>query len=219
MNRSDLISINDIRSLWLLTAAVLLLATLSAADDSVLAVPMEVPRSQGEIKIDGVLEEDAWATALVIPLRFETRPRENVSPSVETTGYITYDDQNVYVAFEAQDPDPRRIRAHLSDRDTAWNDDWVGVVLDTFNDERRAFEFFVNPLGVQMDMIQDDVSRREDAAWDAIWSSAGQCDGAQPARFVSMWPIGSATSVSAATPAISGSWKWGSGPSSIALRV
>jgi len=174
MNRSDLISINDIRSLWLLTAAVLLLATLSAADDSVLAVPMEVPRSQGEIKIDGVLEEDAWATALVIPLRFETRPRENVSPSVETTGYITYDDQNVYVAFEAQDPDPRRIRAHLSDRDTAWNDDWVGVVLDTFNDERRAFEFFVNPLGVQMDMIQDDVSRREDAAWDAIWSSAGR---------------------------------------------
>jgi hypothetical protein len=49
-----------------------------------------------------------------------------------------------------------------------------GVVLDTFNDERRAFEFFVNPLGVQMDVLKDDVSCREDAAWDAIWSSAGR---------------------------------------------
>jgi hypothetical protein len=34
-------------------------------------------------------------------------------------------------------------------------------VLDTFNDERRAFEFFINLLGVQMDMFQDDVNGNE----------------------------------------------------------
>src|SRR5690606_41533027 len=45
---------------------------------------------------------------------------------------------------------------------------------DTFNDQRRAFEFFVNPLGVQMDLIQDDVRRNEDDSWDAIWESAGR---------------------------------------------
>ena len=53
-------------------------------------------------------------------------------------------------------------------------DDFVGIVLDTFNDERRAFEFFVNPLGVQMDMFIDDVSNNEDPSWDALWWTAGR---------------------------------------------
>ena len=47
-------------------------------------------------------------------------------------------------------------------------------MLDTFNDQRRAFEFFVNPFGVQMDLINDDVNRSESESWDAIWDSAGQ---------------------------------------------
>ena len=66
------------------------------------------------------------------------------------------------------------IRAYLRDRDSAFNDDFVGVVLDTFNDQRRAFEFFVNPFGVQMDLIQDDVNRNESSSWNAIWDSAGE---------------------------------------------
>ena len=55
-----------------------------------------------------------------------------------------------------------------------WNDDWVAIILDTFNDERRAFEFFANPYGVQADAIQDDVNGDEDQSWNAIWDSAGQ---------------------------------------------
>ena len=78
------------------------------------------------------------------------------------------------IAFDARDPDPSSIRAYLRDRDSAFNDDFVGVVLDTFNDQRRAFEFFVNPFGVQMDLIQDDVSRNESSSWNAIWDSAGE---------------------------------------------
>jgi len=50
----------------------------------------------------------------------------------------------------------------------------VGIVLDTFNDERRAFEFVSNPLGVQTDAINDNVNNRYDIAWDAIWESAGR---------------------------------------------
>jgi len=46
-------------------------------------------------------------------------------------------------------------------------------VLDTFNDERRAYEFFVNPFGVQADSIFDDVNQRGDDSWNAIWDSAG----------------------------------------------
>ena len=50
----------------------------------------------------------------------------------------------------------------------------MGLALDTFNDERFAFEFFVNPLGVQMDLTQNEMTGEEDDSWDAIWDSAGR---------------------------------------------
>jgi hypothetical protein len=126
------------------------------------------------IKVDAVLDEPAWKTAQPMEFDAETNPGDNIAPPARTVGYITYDQKNLYVAFQCFDPDPKAIRAHLSDRDTAFSDDFVGVVLDTFNDNRRAFEFFVNPLGVQMDLIQDDTNRTEDESWDAIWSTAGR---------------------------------------------
>lgn len=134
----------------------------------------QIRRSTGEIKIDGLVDDAGWNGAASIPLRFETRPGENVEPKVGTTALITFDDSRFYVAFKAEDPEPRAIRAHLMDRDEAWNNDFVGVVLDPFNDQRRAFEFFANPLGVQMDLFFDDVGGNEDSSWDAIWNSAGQ---------------------------------------------
>ena len=133
-----------------------------------------VERAASEIAVDGVLDEAAWQKAAKIELKFETRPGENTPPAVATEAFVTYDAGHLYVAFRAYDPDPSAIRAHVSDRDNAFNDDFVGIVLDTFNDQRRAFELFVNPLGVQMDMFMDDVSGNEDASWDAIWNAAGR---------------------------------------------
>ena len=126
------------------------------------------------VRVDGVLDEAVWKTAQPMEFDAETSPGDNIVPPARTVGYMTYDQKNLYIAFQAFDPNPSQIRAHLSDRDTAFSDDFVGVVLDTFNDNRRAFEFFVNPLGVQMDLIQDDTNRVEDSSWDAIWSSAGR---------------------------------------------
>ena len=142
------------------------------------ATTSELPRLEGEIKIDGVLENDEWQGAVRIDLGVETSPAENQPAPVRTTAFLIEDGENLYVAFDAKDPDPQAIRAYLRDRDSAWEDDYVGISLDTYNDERRAFQFFANPLGVQMDKIHSDVSsggngRGDDAAWDAIWESAG----------------------------------------------
>jgi hypothetical protein len=134
----------------------------------------KVGRAISPITIDGVLDEAAWQQAAVVELKYETRPKENLPPDVKTDALLTYDGDFLYVGFRAHDPEPSAIRAHLLDRDKAFSDDFVGIVLDTFNDERRAFEFFVNPLGVQMDMFMDDVGGTEDETWDAIWHSAGK---------------------------------------------
>ncbi len=136
--------------------------------------PYEIPRASTAIQIDAILDEPAWQNALRLELNYEIRPAENVKPKVRTECLLVFDNDQLYAAFRAFDPNPSAIRGRLSDRDRAFSDDFVGLVLDTFNDERRAFEFFVNPVGVQMDLVQDDVSGNEDESWDAIWSSAGR---------------------------------------------
>ena len=93
-----------------------------------------------------------------VRLPFEIEPGDNVPPPVKTECLLTYDESNLYAAFRAFDPRPDQIRAHLADRDQAYRDDFVGLMIDPFNDERRGFEFFVNPLGVQMDIARNDMA-------------------------------------------------------------
>jgi len=160
-------------------AAVALSLTSLAQAQEAQKVPVKAKQYRVEstseaIKVDGVLDEAVWKSATPMEFDAETQPADNIAPPARTVGFMTYDRKNLYLAFICYDPDPAQIRAHLSDRDTAFSDDFVGVVLDTFNDNRRAFEFFVNPLGVQMDLIQDDTNRNEDSSWDAIWNSAGR---------------------------------------------
>ncbi|MDH3351549.1 MAG: carbohydrate binding family 9 domain-containing protein, partial [Gammaproteobacteria bacterium] len=147
--------------------AMLLVSPLTFANIATL------PRSSELVTIDGLMDEEAWKYATQIKIDTETNPGENIPARVETIAYLLEDGQSLYIAFDARDPDPQAIRAYLQDRDTAWNHDFVGIVLDTYNDERRAFEFFANPLGVQMDLTNDDVNENEDESWDAIWDSAG----------------------------------------------
>ncbi|HEY0158077.1 MAG TPA: DUF5916 domain-containing protein [Thermoanaerobaculia bacterium] len=128
----------------------------------------------GAIEIDGRLDEAVWQQQPTFELAYETRPAENTASPVRTEVWLTYDSSNLYAAFRAHDPEPGSIRARYSDRDAATNDDYVGIILDTFNDQRRGFEFFVNPLGVQMDLMQNEMTGAEDASWDAIWDSAGR---------------------------------------------
>jgi hypothetical protein len=151
-----------------------------AQDPKLAEVPQVVPRATSEITIDGVIDEQAWQDALILELNYEVRPGENTEPPVRTTVYVTYDERHVLVAFRAYDHEPEKIRARFRDHDHIRGDDWVGIVLDTFNDERRAFEFWVNPLGVQTDGIYSEGrsggggGRNFDDSWNAIWRSAGR---------------------------------------------
>ena len=137
----------------------------------------EIRRAASEVKVDGVLDEPAWADALTFDLPYEWQPGDNVPPPVKTDFLATYDDENLYAAWRAHDVRPAEIRAHLMDRDqidTFVQDDHVILMLDTFNDERRGFQFRINPLGVQADAIFSGNEGIEDFSYDMIWASAGR---------------------------------------------
>jgi hypothetical protein len=166
--------------LWLLLLALVVASPLASAETQEPVagnrsrIPFPVPRTTETLTLDGAIAEMLWEHALMLPLRYEVQPGENIDPPVRTEMLLAYDDLNLYVAFRAHDDNPSAIRARFTDRDSMFDDDFVGIVLDTFNDERRAFEFFANPLGVQADMLMDDVSGNEDSNWNAIWESAGR---------------------------------------------
>lgn len=127
------------------------------------------------ITVDGVLDEPSWKQATKMLLAYENNPGEGTPAPVKTEVYFYQDGTYLNVAFKAYDPNPELIRASLRDRDALWADDNVGIIIDTFNDERGAYEFFVNPLGAQADMKMDDTDGwNEDDSWDAIWDSAGK---------------------------------------------
>lgn len=133
-----------------------------------------IPTLDGSINIDGELNEKQWQNAKIIDLNIVTHPFENTQAPVKTQVLIFEDGETLYLAFKAGDPNPDNIRAHYRDRDKVWNDDIVGIVLDTFNDRRLAYEFFINPHGIQIDAIQNEMTGDESDSWDAIWQSAGQ---------------------------------------------
>lgn len=136
-----------------------------------------ISHSHSPVKIDGVLDEPAWEKATTIKVLYEYQPGDNVPPPVETDCLVTYDDSKLYVAFRAFDSSPSQIRAHVLDRDSIdafVQDDFVGFLIDTFNDERRFYQFRVNPLGIQADAYNSELEGLEDWSFDLIWDSAGK---------------------------------------------
>ncbi|MDG1750392.1 MAG: DUF5916 domain-containing protein [Thalassotalea sp.] len=133
-----------------------------------------IPKISGAITIDAQLNEPQWQNAKKVLVNNVTRPYDNVPSPVQTEALLMEDGQNFYLAFIAHDPEPSKIRGFLRDRDKSWGDDVVGIKIDTYNDQRTAYRFLVNPMGSQIDGIESEVTKKESDSWDGIWDSAGK---------------------------------------------
>ena len=167
-----------IQQLTRLTGVLLLLSTsfsLLAAEQikDRRKIDHQLPYLEAQIELDGNLSEQVWNQALKIALDYETSPAENQPAHVKTEVFLFENGETLFVGFNALDPNPEKIRDYLTDRDNLWNSDFVGIKFDTFGESRKAFQFFVNALGVQADATQEDF-RGDDSSWDAIWESNGR---------------------------------------------
>lgn len=151
---------------WLV-AGTLLISCIASAD-------IQIPRTTQAIEIDGDLSEPAWAQATRVQITINSWPAENTPAPVATEALLIENGEFFYLAFKAKDPNPSQIRAFLKDRDDVWEDDLVGIKIDSYNDQKLAYQFFSNPLGVQADAIENEVTGNESDAWDGIWQSVGQ---------------------------------------------
>ncbi len=133
---------------------------------------LAVGRAAGTIVIDGHLGDAGWFGASKAGNFTEIQPRELSRPEKGTEAWIAYDTDHLYVAIIARD-DPGAIRASLTDRDAIFEDDFAGIMLDTYGDASWAYYFFANPKGIQGD-LRFSSARGDDARFDIIYRSAGR---------------------------------------------
>tara|TARA_R110000868_G_scaffold304437_9_gene565125 strand:+ start:37041 stop:39635 length:2595 start_codon:yes stop_codon:yes gene_type:complete len=126
--------------------------------------------SDSDIQIDGILNEQAWNSAQIATGFIQNFPKDGGTPSERTEVKVLYSDKYLYVGAFAFDSSPDSIAATLFRRDGDEYSDWFFVSIDSYNDNRTAFTFGLNPRGVQKDILYfNDVE--EDILWDAVWDS------------------------------------------------
>jgi hypothetical protein len=138
-----------------------------------------------QVEIDGMLEEAVWSNAAVLSGFTQYDPSEGAPASQRTEVMVFASADAMYFAIRAFDDEPDRIRATLAQRDKIQEtDDYVRLILDTFDDQRRAYVFTVNPFGIQHDGLW--VEGKEgrfggfgdpiDDNPDFIWESSGRLE-------------------------------------------
>jgi len=157
----------------ILALALLLTATGAALLGSAPnAEPLVVPKTAKPPVIDGVLDDEAWASALKVSEFMTFQPDYGRPPSQKSEGFLTYDAENFYFAMRCFDTEPDKIKAAISKRDAIFGDDYAAFLIDTFNDSQSAFGFCVNPLGIQGDGMLD-INTNLDPSFDMVWDSKG----------------------------------------------
>lgn len=130
--------------------------------------PLEISE---DFELTGKMDHPAWDRASSTFILNQIQPNDQADAPVRTEVKVLYSKQNLYVGFISEDPNPGRIRANVTDRDNYFGDDYAGIFLDPYNNNQNAYEFVVNPHGIQMDAFRSGNS--ENFNYDALWYSAG----------------------------------------------
>ena len=158
-------------------AAVAALLFLAAATSSAQGTDIPIMRTAQPPKIDGILDDEAWTQVAPLPadgwVSYQPNRGDKMPDAFRTEARVTYDDRNVYFAFHCFDNEPGKIRTNVSRRDSAFNDDWIALSLDSAGTGQAAYHLFSNPSGSQMDAINTSASGEQFDA-DVVWFSVAK---------------------------------------------
>ena len=167
---------------WILSACLALISAAALGQERPPAAPEEpwlIPKVTGQVTLDGLSDEPAWAGIESLPL-IQIIPAFGKPPTEKTEILVGHDDDFIYIAGRLFDREPDKIQAPSKKRDFfESNTEWLGVLFDTFNDKENALGFFTTPSGLRWDgMVTNDAEQRSinempiNVSWNAFWDVA-----------------------------------------------
>ena len=137
---------------------------------------LQAKRTEGKIKIDGILNDTAWKDAAVMTDMIEFRPTVGRPEDYadRTIAYLMYSDEGIYFGGYCYERTKDSIATELKGRDGFGTNDYIGIIFDTYNDKLNGFEYFVTALGDQWDAKMNPPSfdaDMEDFSWNSVWQS------------------------------------------------
>lgn len=135
--------------------------------------PLAVQKMSGAISFDGVPGEEAWQSVPALKLVMHM-PVFGNEPTENSVIKIAYDDQFFYVSAVLNYKNPENMRAVGKKRDYASPScDWLGILLDTYNDRQNAVSFWTNPNGVRTEgTVKNDMADPNadiNFSWNTFW--------------------------------------------------
>jgi hypothetical protein len=161
---------------WL--AAILTAASICADAECVSAQSSDPPRVRAaplteSIRIDGLLNEPAWASADRADSFLQTDPVEGARPTAHTVVRVLANAKTIVVGITCDDPEPAKIVSFSVRRDAPLrSEDHVSVVFGPFLDGRSGYIFTVNPSGARYDGLINPGGESDNPEWDGIWEAA-----------------------------------------------
>ncbi len=150
-------------------------AAAPPADLGDLLPPVPCSRLSTPVRVDGVLDDEAWRAAPGMTRLVQLEPYNGAAPSESTWVWFAYDDEALYVAARMWDAHPDSIVAPFFRRDDFVTTDFAGVILDPFHDHRSGYEFIVTPAGSMADATRSN-DANEDMSWDGVWEARTRRD-------------------------------------------
>lgn len=128
------------------------------------AAEVEVAPASPDMRVDGVLDEPAWARATPVTTFERFQPTPGGAPAEQIEVRFVQDEDTLYVGVHVWGT-AAPVRARVSPREDIDSDDQVGLYLDPFHDARSGYIFYFNALGIQQDI------RFDNGSWDVRWST------------------------------------------------
>ena len=130
----------------------------------------EAYRTFGSIEIDGDFNEPDWQEAKPVGQFSQVEPDAGDPMTLPTEVRVLYDEENVYFGFTCFDSDISKLVANDMRRDARelHENDYVFLILDTYNDKRSGVAFRVNALGAVQDTAISNSGDSFNRNWDAV---------------------------------------------------
>lgn len=148
--------------------------TVVAQVDTIMEKRLQIDSLNGIIKIDGIIDEEAWEAVPIANGFYQTDPNPGKYATQKTEVKMVYDHSAIYISARMYETKPDSINNFLSDRDDFGNADYFIVVFNTYRDGINGDGFAVSPAGVQIDIKYS--VEGESNTWDAVWESATTID-------------------------------------------